>query len=418
MTTDNPTLGRATRRAALLGGAGLAANSLGAPFVSRLWAAGPIKIGVLAPDSGERARTKAEVVAGVELLLSQQGRKARGEPVDYVLLDENDPDRARANMTRLIADHKVVAVLGGTDAGSALAMSDIAAQARVPLVVHGAMIDRLTGKGCHPWVFRMPVPFGVQFRALNPYLTGYGRKWFQISVDTVTGRAILAIAREQAQATGASETGAASIVQGDRASFAAAIEQIKAAKPDVVTGGLLGSNLTDFLTAWHAAGMTNKIPYAQICLTDTDAYAAGKQAATGVYAKTWHYADPALGTADIAFNAAFAQRHDGRPAGTLAWQAYIGMRSIISAIDATGSVEPGRIREGLLGFRYGTGEQTLQYRDSDHQMTHRVPVLETKTGITHPYDWWDVEVHYPEKATDLDRMFGTAAGNGCAMEAA
>jgi len=407
-----------TRRTLLLGGAGIAASQLGMPFIGRGLAAGPIKIGILAPDAGDRATTSAAIVAGTKLLLAHQGGKAMGQPVEYVLLDENTVPSTQANMNKLIDEHKVAAVMGGTDAASALAMDEIAAQRKIPLVVHSAMYDGLTGKNCNPWLFRVPIPFGIQFRALNPYLTGYGKKWFLISVESVPGKAILELARKETLAAGASEVGTASVVAGDMAGFAAAIEKIKATKPDVVTGGLLGTNLTAFLKAWHTAGMTEKIPFAQISLTDGDAYNAGKEAITGVYAKTWHFTDPELSKEDKAFSEAFAKEAGGQPPGTLSWQAYIGMRSIISAIDSTGSVEPGKIREGLLAFRYPSGERTLQYRESDHQMMHRVAVLETKTKIDDKYDWWDVETHYPEKIADLDKFYGSAADNACAMGAA
>ena len=297
-------------------------------------------------------------------------------------------------MKKLIEEHKVVAVLGGTDAASALAMDTIAAQAKIPLVVHSAMYDGLTGKNCNPWLFRVPGADSFQ----HP----------DSGVESVPGKAILELARHEMQAAGANEIGIETVLPGIEADFSDAILKIKDTKPDVVVGNLLGTNLTSFLKAWHAAEMTDKIPCTQIALTDGDAYSAGKDAATGVYAKTWHYADPDISKEDKAFEENFAKQSGGALLGTVAWQAYIGLRSLLSAIDTTGSADPNNIREGLLGFRYPSGELALQYRESDHRMLHRVAVLKTKTSISDKYSWWDVETHYPQKNADLAKLYGTA----------
>lgn len=400
--------------AAAIGG-GIAASRLGMPFISRGLAAEPIKIGVLAPNAGDRATTALAVAAGTQMVMALQGAKAMGQSVELVTLDENTVASTQINMKKLIEEHKVVAVLGGTDAASALAMNAIAGDAKIPLVVHSAMFDGLTGKNCTPWTFRVPIPFSIQFRALNPYLVGYGKKWFLLGVESVPGKAILELARHEMQGVGATEVGAETILPGDKADFTAAIQKIKDTKPNVVVGGLLGTNLTTFLKAWHAAGMTDKIPFTQIALTDYDAYAAGQDAITGVYAKTWHYSDPELSNEDKDFVINYTRQSGGVPPGTIAWQAYMGLRSLLSAIDTSGSMEPQKIRGGLLAFRYPSGTATLQYRESDHQMMHRVAVLETKTEISDKYSWWDVETHYPEKISDLDKLYGTAAQNGCTM---
>lgn len=408
-----------TRRTLLLDtvaiAGGVAASRIGLPFISRGLAAGPIKIGVLAPNAGDRATTAPMVAVGTQLVMALQGSKAMGQPVELVTLDENDVASTQTNMKKLIEEHKVVAVLGGTDAASALALNTIAAQAKIPLVVHSAMYDGLTGKNCNPWLFRVPIPFSIQLRALSPYMTGYGKKWFLLGVESVPGKAILELARHEMQAAGANEIGTETVLPGLKADFSVAIQKIKDTKPDVVVGSLLGTNLTNFLKAWNAAEMTDKIPFTQIALTDGDAYSAGKDAATGIYVKTWHYADPDISKEDKIFVENFAKQSGGAPPGTVAWQAYIGLRSLLSAIDTTGSVDPNKIREGLLGFRYPSGELTLQYRESDHQMMHRVAVLETKSSISDKYSWWDVETHYPQKNADLGKLYGTAAENGCVM---
>jgi len=404
-----------SRRSLLLGAAAVGAGSLGMPFIRRGLAAGPIKIGVMAPNAGDRASAAVSVGGGVRIALAVHAGKAMGQPVELVTLDENTVANAQTNLKKLIEEHKVAAVLGGTETAQTLAMAVIAAEAKIPFVVHSSRYDDLTGKNCGPWLFRVPTPFSIQFRALDTYLTGYGKKWFLLGVDSLPGKSILDMARREMQTAGASEAGSGSVAPGDKTDYTAVIQQIKDAKPDVVVGALLGMGLTTFLKAWHTAGMTDKIPFTQIGMADQDAYAAGQDAITGVYAKTWHYADPDLSKDDKAFVVAYTAQSNGVPPGTEAWQAFIGMRSLLSAIDTAASIEPPKIRDGLLGFNYPSDKPVLRFRDSDHQMMNRVAVLETKTAISDAYNWWDVETHYPEKITDLDKLYGNAAQNGCMM---
>jgi branched-chain amino acid transport system substrate-binding protein len=161
--------------------------------------------------------TALSVAASTQISMALQGAKAMGQSVESVTLDENTVAITQTNMKKLIEEHKMVAVLGGTDAASALAMNGMAGDVKIPLVVHCAMFDGLTGKNCTPWTFRVPIPFSIQFPALNPHLVGYGKKWFLLGVESVPGTAILELARHEMQGVGATEVGADTVLPGDKA---------------------------------------------------------------------------------------------------------------------------------------------------------------------------------------------------------
>lgn len=173
---DTPLL----RRKLLLGVAATAgavgADRLGMPFISRGLANTPVKIGVILATTGPMSAEAEAIKHGAEEALILQGRKAMGRPVELVFMDEPDEAGAVANMKKLITEHKVAAISGGTAAGPALAMAKAAAEAKIPYIVHTAMYDEITGKDCNAWTFRVPAPFDVQYHAIAPYLTGYGKK--------------------------------------------------------------------------------------------------------------------------------------------------------------------------------------------------------------------------------------------------
>jgi hypothetical protein len=51
--------------------------------------------------------------------------------------------------------------------------------------------------------------------------------------------------------------------------------KIRAAKPDVVIGGVAASDLTTFLKQWNELGMKGKIPFAEISVGNTDLWGFG-----------------------------------------------------------------------------------------------------------------------------------------------
>lgn len=71
--------------------------------------------------------------------------------------------------------------------------------------------------------------------------------------------------------------------------FSSIILKIRAAKPDVVIGGVAASDLTTFLKQWNELGMRGKIPFAEIAVGNTDLWGVGPEAADGLFTLTWYY---------------------------------------------------------------------------------------------------------------------------------
>jgi len=395
-------------RRGVLFGAAASAGLIGMPFIGRGLAAGPIKIGVMVAPPEKFGIGLKYVRYGVDVAVAAAKGMAAGQPIEIVQLDEGGEAVTLANVKTLIGEHKVAAIIGGTFAGDARAMIPVIAQANTPLIIHSAMDDNLTGANCSRWSFRVPIPFSVQYRAISSYLTGYGKKWFTVMREGATGDAMRTVALNEAKAAGATEVGVGRIAAG-ATDFAPIIAKILEAKPDVVVGCLLAGDLTAFLKARVAAGMTNSVPFAQPAIGDADVLNAGFEAANGVFTKTWHFSDPQISAEDKAFIAQFDAAYQEMP-GTRGWQAYMAMRSLIAAIDAAGSPEPKKIVTALESYHEPIGDITRHYRASDHQMLNRVVILETKTAPASRFDWWDAETHYPVKASELEPLFGTA---GC-----
>jgi branched-chain amino acid transport system substrate-binding protein len=396
------------RRTALFGGA---AASLAAPFIAR--AADPIKIGLLLAKTGQIAGQTEYLANGTYLALEQRNSTIMGQPAELVWLDEPSPQAATQNMQKLVQENKVCAILGGSLSSNALAEEATAAQLKIPFVCDNAAATDITGKNCNRYTFRLNTPVAVQQRMLAPYALSYGKRWYHITASFAFGQDILKSSRELLKAAGGTELGSDEVPL-NTADFSSFILKIRQAKPDVVVGGLSAGDLSTFLKQWNELGMKGKIPFVEIAIGDTDIWAVGPDAATGVFTKMWDHTNPNNPPEEKAFAAAYQAKY-GKPAADKAWMGWITARSLFESIDAAKSTDSMAIVEALEAWKIPAGKSSYSYRKFDHQMLVRNLAVSVKDKITDKWDYFDVKATLPENVADLDKVFGTPEEIGCKM---
>ncbi|MEO8714454.1 MAG: ABC transporter substrate-binding protein [Acetobacteraceae bacterium] len=398
---------RLTRRTALAGTAALAM-----PFIRPAAAADKIRIGLLLAKTGDIAPQTEYLAQGTYLALAQRNNQIMGRPAELVWYDEPTPQGAQQNMQKLVAEEKVVAILGGSLSSNALAEEATAPTLKIPLVINNAAATAITGKNCNRYTFRLNTPVNVQATMFMPFISGYGKKWYFLTASYAFGQDIAASFKQLLKEAGGTIVGDDSVPLNtpDYSSF---ILKIRSAKPDVVLGGVPAGDLSTFLKQWNEMGMKGKIPVAEIAIGDTDIWAVGPDAATGIYTSLWWYKNPANPPEEQAFAADYQKAH-GRPAADKAWMGWITAKSLFESMDAAKSTEPMAIVEALENWKGGTAESPYSWRKADHQMMLRNLVVEVKPKITDKWDYFDVKGAVPKSAAELDKMFGDS---GCHMPA-
>ena len=399
------------RRKALFGAASLAAAPLAAPFIAR--AAEPIRIGVLLAKTGQIAAQTEYLANGTFLAMQERNNTLMGQPAELVWLDEPTPQAATQNMQKLVQENKVVAILGGSLSSNALAEEATAAQLKVPFICDNAAATEISGKNCNRYTFRLNTPVAVQQRMITPYALSYGKRWYHITASYAFGQDILRQSRALLKQAGGTEVGSdeAPLNTADFSSF---ILKIRQAKPDVVVGGLSAGDLSTFLKQWNELGMKGTIPFVEIAIGDTDIWAVGPEAATGIFTKLWYYKNPDNPPDEKAFADAYQKKYR-KPAADKAWMGWITARSLFDAIDAAKSTDPMATIEALEGWKVQAGKSFYSYRKFDHQMLVRNLAVSVKDKITDKWDYFDVKATLPENAAELDKVFGTEAEIGCKM---
>src|SRR5271165_1609804 len=389
----------------------LGATALAMPPIISARGDEPIRIGLLLAKTGDIAPQAEYLANGTYLALAEHGNTIMGRPAELVWLDEPSPQGAQQNMQKLVQENKVVAILGGALSSSALAEEAAAPGLKVPLLIENAAATDITGKNCNRYTFRLNTPVAVQARMFAPFALGYGKKWYFLTASYAFGQDIKNSFHDLLAKAGGTAVGGDEVPLNtpDYSSF---ILKIRQAQPDVVLGGVPAGDLSTFLKQWNELGMKGKIPIAEIAIGDTDIWAVGPEAATGIYTSLWWYKNPANPPNEQKFAADYLAKH-GKPAADKAWMGWVMTTALIESIEAAKSTESAAIIDALEKWKGGTDANPYQFRKSDHQLMLRNLVVQVKDKITDKWDYFDVKAVVPQDASALDAVFGTPDQVGC-----
>lgn len=405
--------GGLTRRAALAGGAGLSLSSVMMPAIVKA-ADEPIKIGMILAKQGPLAAQIDYLNQGCYLAMDQAGNKLLGRPAEIIWLDEPNPQTAQQNMQRLIDEQKVTAVVGGAGSATALAISATAKRNKIPFVCPNAAAREITGAECSRYIFRVNQPVPVHARAMATYLPMKGKKWYFITASFAFGQDILRTFRGMLKEAGGTEAGIDE-VPFNTADYSSFILKIRQTRPDFVCCGLSSGDLSSFLKQWSELGMKDRIPMGTIAIGDTDMWAIGPEAMSGIFTKMWDSYNPNMSPTDKAFRKAYVAKFQ-RPPADKSWMGWIGMKSMLESIEMAKSTEPAAIVKALENWSYTSGSNTLRYREWDHQLLAPCIVVKAKPKITDKFDYFDIMASVPENQSDLEPLFGSREEVGCKME--
>lgn len=379
----------------------------------------PIKIGILLPKTGTYAVQGNNGHNGAEIAVEDFGSKVLGRPIQLLWEDESGPQTTVQGMRKLIEENKVVAVQGGISSGDVLAMMPIAERNKILLMASGPNATQITGKDCNRYTFRVDLPNRVTVRTVLPSLWDHGknRRWYFLSASYAWG----IDAYHQMKDLLLQQHPEAVIVGEDQAplgttDFSSYLLKIRAAHPDVVFLGEGGRDLTNFLKQMYNMGLTHMVVVSSPIVNDSDLWAAGPEAATGIYPKLWNY----TGRYNTPRSLEFAKKYEakfGQPPEVEAWQDWFGMTAILTAIKETGSTDSAKLAKFLEGHKFdGYKDMPIYFRSWDHQLIQPTLVAQVKPGITGKYDYFNITAREPqggEKA--LNGFYGTQQESACHM---
>ena len=112
-----------------------------------------IKIGFIAPSTGQFAQIGNMMIAGAKYFLQANGTSIAGKKIELIIKDDGgQPDNAKRIAQELVVNDKVAVLAGLTFTPVALAVAPVATEAKVPEVVMAAGTSIITEKS--PYIVR------------------------------------------------------------------------------------------------------------------------------------------------------------------------------------------------------------------------------------------------------------------------
>jgi branched-chain amino acid transport system substrate-binding protein len=414
--TKKTVSGLGITRRTLLAATSFSAAQLAAPFVITARAAESVKIGLLLPKSGPYAVQGEIGQHGAQIAIDDFGGKVLDRPVELIWLDESSPQATQQNMRKLLEEEKVVAVQGGVSSGDVLAIMPVAERAKILLMASGPNATEITGRNCSKYTFRVDLPNKVTVNSVYPQLKERGKKWYFVVASYAWGIDAYNQMKDVLVKDGGTVVGYDQAPLGTT-DFSSYLLKVRQAKPDVVYVGLGGTDLTNFLKQMKEIGLTNQMGLSAPIVNDTDLWAAGPDAAFGLFPKIWNYTGAHMTKRSADFVEAFKKKYS-QPPEAEGWQDWFAMTSILTAIKETNSTDSTKLVGFLEEHKFeGYKDTPIFFRNFDHQLVQPLLVAKVKDKISDKYDYFDITSEYPKDAAALDAAYGSQSEIGCTFKA-
>lgn len=313
---------------------------LATPYIARAQSA-PIRIGLMAPQTGVVAAGGREIIDGFTLFWESVGNQAGGRKVEIIVEDDaSNPDTALQKARRLVEQAKADLLFGNLLANTGLAVANYVKGTGTPYFIPVIAADDLTQRTRIKNVIRAGGYSASQFsRPLADWALKQGyKKVAMIAQDYTFGH-------EQCGgfAQAFSEGGGAILGQFwhplNTSDFSPYLGQISALKPDVVFAMETGADSTRLIQQYASFGLKGQIPLlgAQNATDQSVIRTMGPECEGIVTAA--HFAEGADLPATQAFVKTYSDKFSKIPS-LYAFSHYVGAMWVAKAINATnGKVE-------------------------------------------------------------------------------
>jgi len=294
-----------------------------------------IRIGFMLPYSGTFAALGVAIENGFKLYVAENGGKLANREVEYFKLDdESDPSKAIQNANRLVQRDKVHVLIGSVHSGVALALTKVAKDNDVTLIVPNAGVGAVTGALCAPNIFRSSYSAWQTAYSMGKVAAQKGKK----TAMTITWKYSAGEEQVAAFRQGFEESGGKVLrdlnVPFPNVEFQATLTEAASAKPDAIFAFFAGGAAVKFVQDYAAAGLNRSITlYGSGFLTDGTLEAQGKSA-QGILT-TLHYGDGLNTPRNNAFRTSYAKTYKLQP-DVYAVQGYDAAQMFAAGVKAVG----------------------------------------------------------------------------------
>jgi branched-chain amino acid transport system substrate-binding protein len=222
---------------------------------------GPIKVGLVIPQSGVYAPLGEDMKAGWELYLSQHGGKLGGREVETVVADEGEgPDTGVPALQKTIQQDQADVVVGLVNSATALGVKDLVTSSKKLLLVANAGANDITGEDTK-YIWRTSFTNEQVAYAIGEHMAGTedGKNGaYAIAADYAAGEEAIAGFKRGFEEGGGKLVGEAKTPFGTTQDFQPFLSKIRSSGADAVYAFFAGAEAVSFVKQYDQFGLAER----------------------------------------------------------------------------------------------------------------------------------------------------------------
>ncbi len=373
-------------------------------------ASGPVRIGFITDMSSLYADIDGP--AGGEMIkwaVQDFGGKVLGRPIEVLTADhQNKADVASSKAREWIDKDNLAMLVGGTNSGTALAMSKVTAEKKRPFLVIGAGSARLTNDDCTPYTVHYAYDTVSLAKVAGNALVKAGNKtWFFLTADYAFGYSLEGDAANVVKANGGTVVGTVRhpLNASDFSSF---LLQAQASKAQILGLANAGGDFTNAMKAAKEFGINKTMKIAGLLVFINDVHSLGLANTEGLQlADSWYWNQD---DASRKFAKRFFEKYKRMPSSLQAAD-YSVTTTYLKAVQAAGTTDADKVMATLKSMKIDDFYNKGQIR-ADGRMIHDMYLFQVKSPkeSTTPWDYYKTIAKVPG-----DQAFTTVAESKCSL---
>ncbi len=312
----------------------------------------PIRIGILHSLTGTMGHSGSSVADATLLAIDELNRSGGllGRPLEPIVADgRSDPDRFLVEAKRMIEEEKVCTIFGCWTSASRKTVIPLFEELD-HLLVYPVQYEGL--EESPNVIYTGATPNQQIIPAVKwAYAFENKRRFFLVGSDYVFPRVAHEIIKDQLGELGAELVGEVFLPLGS-SNFGPVVEQIVAAKPDMILNSINGDSNLAFFRELREKGLTaEKLPTISFSIEEEELRQLDGADVAGHYA-AWNYFQSVASKENTDFIGSFRLKYGPQRVVTDPMEsAYFGVKLWAQAVEQCGSTEVQQIRHAMLNQR-------------------------------------------------------------------
>jgi len=355
-----------------------------------------VKIGFITDMSGLYADIDGPGgVEAIKLAIADMKGMVAGKKIELVYADhQNKADVAASKAREWFDTQGVDMLIGGTNSGTALAMTKVAAEKKKPFVAIGAGTSRISNEDCTPYSIHYAYDTVALANGTGSAVTKAGGKsWYFLTADYAFGQSLQNDTSNVVTKSGGQVLGSVKhpLSASDFSSF---LLQAQSSKAQILGLANAGGDTINAIKAANEFGITKTMKLAGLLMFINDIHSLGLNATQGMYmTDSWYWNQSPEARA---WSRRFFEKMKRMPSSIQAAD-YSAAMHFLKAVEAAKTDDGDKVMAQMKAMPINDFYAKGSIRKEDGRGIHDMFLLQVKSQqeSTEPWDYFKVVEKIP-----------------------